>query len=278
MKKKGFTLIELVVVMGVMALLLAISVPSYMRHIEDAENIDMLNDMKNLQQLLLTERVNNGKFPDGRVVTSTTLTNNKGQLVTSGGTYYTTDDPRFVRDDQGEVFYTGGTKVELVYTSEDEFKWLKAGDEDTPEPYTNKEGEKGAYMYKGESATVIIPKTIQGTPMINYLGMFVSSLASKVISDNSEVTGMSGMFYNSQAKTLDLSSFDTSNVTDMSSMFRESQTILLDLSSFDTSSATDMSNMFRDCAATKGYAKTQADADKFNSSLNKPATLNFIVK
>ena len=90
---------------------------------------------------------------------------------------------------------------------------------------------------------------------------------------------MGGMFWSSQATTLDLSSFDTSNVTDMSSMFRASQhTTTLDLSSFDTSNAKSMGSMFSASSATIGYARTQADADKFNSSSNKPSTLNFVVK
>jgi hypothetical protein len=36
--------------------------------------------------------------------------------------------------------------------------------------------------------------------------------------------------------------------------------------------------MFNRCGATKGYAKTQADADKLNSSSQKPSELIFVVK
>ena len=96
--------------------------------------------------------------------------------------------------------------------------------------------------------------------------------------DTSNVTNMSFMFASSQATTLDLSSFDTSNVTDMSGMFSSSQATTLDLSSFDTSNVTDMYNMFVNSQATTGYARTQTDADNFNSSSNKPSTLTFVVK
>ena len=51
-----------------------------------------------------------------------------------------------------------------------------------------------------------------------------------------------------------------------------------DLSSFDTSNVTDMGNMFYKCETTVGYARTQADADKFNSSDGKPSGLTFVVK
>ena len=61
-------------------------------------------------------------------------------------------------------------------------------------------------------------------------------------------------------------------------MFRNSQATSLDLSSFDTSSVTDMGDMFRDSKTTIGYARTQADADKLNSSLYKPDELTFIVR
>ena len=94
----------------------------------------------------------------------------------------------------------------------------------------------------------------------------------------SNVTNMNYMFYDSQATTLDLSSFNTSKVTDMNSMFRSCAATTLDLSSFDTSNVTDKRYMFKNSSATIGYARTQTDADYFNSSTNKPSGLNFIVK
>ena len=96
--------------------------------------------------------------------------------------------------------------------------------------------------------------------------------------DTSNVTDMRDMFYGSSVTSLDLSSFNTSNVTNMSYMFALSNVASLDLSSFDTSNVTDMSDMFSLSAVTTGYARTQADADKFNSSSNKPSALTFVVK
>lgn len=96
--------------------------------------------------------------------------------------------------------------------------------------------------------------------------------------NTSNVTDMSSMFEASQATTLDISSFDTSNVTNMSYMFMNAKITSLDLSSWDTSNVTDMSYMFAWCQATVGYARTQADADKFNATDYKPDALNFIVK
>ena len=164
----------------------------------------------------------------------------------------------------------------------------------------------GEFKYIGSHEYVIIPHIIKGVNVTSYGGMFrenTSTVLKGIASDNPNVTNMSYMFYRSSATTLDLSSFDTSNVTDMSWMFRDSSATTLDLSSFDTSNVTymvsmfqsssataldlssfDTSNvtntgsMFRDSNATTGYARTQADANKFNASSNKPSTLVFVVK
>ena len=96
--------------------------------------------------------------------------------------------------------------------------------------------------------------------------------------DTSKVTDMSLMFSYSQATTLDLSNFDTSKVTNMTRMFSYSQATTLDLSNFDTSNVTDLRQMFYGSKATIGYARTQADATKFNNSSNKPSSLTFKVK
>ena len=92
------------------------------------------------------------------------------------------------------------------------------------------------------------------------------------------IVSMKNMFSSSNATSLDLSSFDTSKVTDMSYMFCSSKATSLDLSSFDTSNVTNMSDMFSYSKATTGYARTEKDATKFNSSSSKPSGLTFVVK
>ena len=123
--------------------------------------------------------------------------------------------------------------------------------------------------------------TLEGHSITSMNRMFRSSLATTLdLSgfDTSNVTDMKSMFESSKATTLDLSSFDTSNVTDMNSMFYGFPGTTLDLSSFDTSNVTDMRYMFQSSKATTGYARTQADANKFNASSYKPSGLNFVVK
>ena len=61
-------------------------------------------------------------------------------------------------------------------------------------------------------------------------------------------------------------------------MFSDSKAESIDLSSFDTSNVTKMSDMFWGSKATTGYARTEKDATKFNSSSSKPSDLTFVVK
>ena len=164
----------------------------------------------------------------------------------------------------------------------------------------------GTFVYIGSEKHIIIPHKIKGVTVTQTSNMFGSSASivkgvatlegHSITSMNSmffnsqattldlssfitsNVTRMDSMFFNSQATTLDLSSFNTSKVTNMSYMFRGSQATTLDLSSFDTSKVTNRGNMFNQSKATIGYARTQADANKFNASTNKPSGLRFVVK
>ena len=112
--------------------------------------------------------------------------------------------------------------------------------------------------------------------------MFGNSAATSIIFgknfNTSNVINMTGMFNGSQAVSLDLSNFNTSKVVDMSDMFKESVVTTLNLSTFDTSKVEYIESMFEGSKITEGYARTQADADKFNSSYNKPESLVFVVK
>ncbi len=116
------------------------------------------------------------------------------------------------------------------------------------------------------------------TNMANmFTGTSIESLDLKNI-DTKNVVSMSGMFSYSKIESVDLSSFNTSKVTDMSWMFYDTQVASLDLSNFDTSNVTNTGSMFYNAKATTGLARTQVDADKFNSSSNKPSGLTFKVK
>jgi len=136
-------------------------------------------------------------------------------------------------------------------------------------------------MFRGSKATTLDLSNFNTSKVTTMAGMFYLSSATTLdlsSFNTSKVTNMKEMFRGSLATTLDLSSFDTSKVTDMGYMFVSSKAPTLDLSSFDTSKVTNMKYMFSGAQTTTGYARTQADADKFNASSNKPAGLIFVVK
>ena len=89
--------------------------------------------------------------------------------------------------------------------------------------------------------------------------------------DTSEVENMSGMFWNSDFKSLDLSGFNTSNVTDMGHMFAECSYLeTVNLGNFDTSEVTGFGSMFNSCVSLKTL-----DLSSFNTtSVNKLGLLS----
>ena len=63
--------------------------------------------------------------------------------------------------------------------------------------------------------------------------------------DVSNVTNMSGMFYNTEMFDADIGAWNVSSVTDMSSMFWNNKSFNADIGAWDVSSVTDMSSMFK---------------------------------
>lgn len=159
---------------------------------------------------------------------------------------------------------------------------------------------------------------VQGQPLeLNYLDMSGAASLSNIFShckagtldlsswDTNHVVLLSYAFYECDASTIDVSGWDTSKVvsmyycfsyssatfivglgdwtnemcTDYQQMFRSASVQELDLSGFSTPLAGSYSNMLQYTYVLKAYAKTQEDANWFNSaSLNKPTSYTFTVK
>ena len=138
------------------------------------------------------------------------------------------------------------------------------------------------WMFNTSKATTLDLSSFDTSNVTDMHGMFGDSKATTLdlsSFDTSKVIDMSCMFDNSDATEIKgLNKFNTSKVTDMSFMFTHSKATTLDLSSFDTSKVNRMSLMFFGSKATSGYARTQADANKFNNTSNKPSSLTFVVK
>ena len=132
---------------------------------------------------------------------------------------------------------TGSTNSNLVWTNIDEYGWgVQLTDKASTDDVTSK-----------------LCTYINNKPIVSMQCMFHNSQASTLdlsSFNTSNVTNMNGMFHNSQASALDLSSFNTSNVTSMLIMFADSQFERLDLSNFDTSKVTLMASMFQGIKAT----------------------------
>ena len=148
------------------------------------------------------------------------------------------------------------------------------------------------WMFRNSKAITLNLSNFDTSNVTNMSNMFFNCEATNIelsSFDTSKVTNMNYMFFSNKVKNLNLITFDTSNVTNMSYMFYNAAVRTLDLSSFDTSKVTNMNYIFNLSKATAGYAKTQADADRFNNvagSLSNgenpnsgiPNTLRFTVK
>jgi general secretion pathway protein G len=63
-KNKGFTLVELLVVLSILALLLTLAVPKYFTSIEKAKDATLKQDLNTLRESLDKYYADNGKYPN----------------------------------------------------------------------------------------------------------------------------------------------------------------------------------------------------------------------
>ncbi len=208
---------------------------------------------------------------------------------------YLAQDSDFVKVNNYWVYRGSELEIEIPHTIQGEevttYNYMFSGSGSySATPVTrvvsnNKNITRMIRMFRDSQATSLDLSNFDTSNVTSMSCMFESSSATTLdlsSFDTSNVTDMSSMFESSSATTLDLSSFDTSKVTNMVYMFANSQATTLDLSSFDTSkvgsTSTGMHYMFRGSSATTGYARTQADANRFNNSRDKPSALVFVVK
>lgn len=101
------------------------------------------------------------------------------------------------------------------------------------------------------------------TDVVNNAGASTEAVTSSICTyiNKEPITSASSMFYNSQATSIDVSSFNTRKVTNMFTMFKGVVAPTLDLTNFDTSNVTNMEAMF--------YASTSTNLliqEGFNTS------------
>ena len=86
MKKQGFTILEILVVLAVLAILIGIAVPRIQGMQEQANIMKVKSELKTIQLAVESYYVNNGEYPDSNggnefVVTSKYLSNARPQIV-----------------------------------------------------------------------------------------------------------------------------------------------------------------------------------------------------
>lgn len=133
-------------------------------------------------------------------------------------------------------------------------------------------------FYKGEPLNLSSFDTSNVETMTYmFSGAITPSLDLSVL-NTSKVYTMSSLFQEAQIGTINLSGLNTKNLVQTSSMFESTDTDVIDLSSFDFSRLGDSLWMFEDTTATKGYARTAADAKILNETYKKSPNLTFVVK
>ena len=119
-----------------------------------------------------------------------------------------------------------------------------------------------AYLYD-KSAASSINVTFNSTNVTNMSGMFKDTKARSInltSLNTSKVINMRSMFEGSNATSLNLNNFNTTNVVSMISMFQNSKATSLSLTRFNTKNVKDMTNMF------SGSAATSINVSSFNTS------------
>jgi type IV pilus assembly protein PilA len=84
MKRRGFTLIELMVVIAIIIILAAIAIPNYLKMTERAKNSRLASDMSTLATVLETYKTDWGTYPIATTAEGVSLTGSHVNLALTG--------------------------------------------------------------------------------------------------------------------------------------------------------------------------------------------------
>lgn len=268
--KKGFTIIELIVVIAILGILVLLAAPKFLGYTEKAKVVQIQSDIKGLETAINSKLLEDPELLKGEPpVSNDTI---KGYQSKST-LYHISKDSSVVsnQDGLGGVFY----KVNPELMNKVGFKSNLKGEfyysENDGKVYFNRDKSSGS-----EPSVPEEPKPIDPDPSIPYAkpsdfkwiedtgGYNVTSKPSKgyySYTGTSEsvkiphsigtdpITSYYRMFYGSPLTTLKVVS-NNSNVTSMKAMFENSQITSLDINNLDTSNVIDMDNMFANMQAT----------------------------
>ena len=292
MRRKGFTLVELLAVIAILAILVIIALPNVLKMYNNAKKNSFLTEAKTLARDVsskyITESMKGNKL--------TTISNKQNSLDLSGRNI----EYNFELDSQGKIkrmMVYDGTYCVVTTKDYTNLKTTDISDKCSHEELYNIVGtlSKNFYEKSGKTDRSLVKsiefysdgRTIEGANSYDVSKAQDKSIIM-YIKENSENSSLldltvvakgiisfpedsSKLFtfnrFNGSSRYGNLTSIqfnhsvDTSKVTNMKDMFFESKVTTLDLSSFDTSNVTDMAGMFRYSNMTeiKGL-------EKFNTS------------
>ena len=307
--KKGFTLVELLAVIAILAILVIIALPNVINMYTKARKNAFLTEAQNLAKSASSKYIQesmsgnsirkisnstNSLDTNGKQLEYTFELDSRGNVtntIVSDGTYCISTTKNYtdlsISDIREDCFYNSLNNI--VATLPTNF-YEKAG-------RTNK-NQVSSIIFYGDGRVIDgaekydISDNSDGSLYLYIVADANTSLEKLYIVANGKIAfpeDSSNLFafskqygcteFTSNLTTIEFNnSVDTSKVTNMNSMFANMPAKVLDLSSFSTDSLTGIDRMFVGCEATVGYARTQADAEKFNSTYNKPSGLTFVVK
>lgn len=256
---EGFTLIELIVVMAIVAILVLLAAPRFLGYTKEADVTAMIQDTKVLSDAVELYHIDSNKWPIPKgsqphvlgiggvdevyPLDETKLKNSIKNIKGDFNDYGVAIDG----EHKGRVFHIEGinnrfdvpqygSKLENL---DEKYREYLATDDDFS-------GEtNGNFKYIGESKIVLIPHTIKGIPITSYNKMFEGTDVVKVISTNANVVNMSFMFAEGTGKQLDVSELYSANVETMYSMFHRHKGDKINLKGFSTASLKNAYRMFK---------------------------------
>lgn len=272
---KGFTLIELIVVIAVLGILVLIAYPKFNSYLGKAELARIQSDIKVAENSLLSELVETDELPAdwgdvptselGELASESKLYNKKGLANGIEANSYKIIDDEFIKENvhselkgnffgnnEGQVYYSdeevegipalGEIPEEYKVAKDSDFNWTI----DSQASYSEERDETGYYQYKGGEEYVIIPETIQGIKVDSYYKMFGanSSPVKGVASESADVVNMNSMFESTKSTELSVEHLKTDDVQYFSYMFKNVNLPELDLNYFSFSKAKHTSEMF----------------------------------
>ena len=282
MKKKGFTLVELLALIAILAILVIIALPNVLKMYNDSKKNAFMTDAQNLAKEVSSKYISesmkgnkvtvisNKQNPldmTGRELEYNFELDSQGKIknmIVSNGTYCIStnkDYTKITRDDISDK--CSYEKLHnIVGTLKNKF-YEESGRTDRSLVssivfYSDGRTINGAESYdvsekKDGSIKMYVSQNTENTSLLDLTIVANGKIA--LPEDSSELFAFYRHFAcASTVSNISLTEFnnsiDTSKVVDMNSMFAWSKTTTLDLSSFDTSSVTDMRGMFQNSQAT----------------------------